>query len=118
MMSKIRSRSSGEDALALMLTAYGVEFEREYRFAPPRRWRADFYLPGPRILVEVQGGIWINGRHNRAGGYEADLERFNAAQLHPNRYRVLQFTTAQCISGEAITTIMEALENGRTDARN
>ncbi len=36
-----------EEQLAYFLTSAGIKgFEREYRFAPPRRWRFDFAWPG------------------------------------------------------------------------
>ena len=100
--------SKGEEALAMMLRAYGVEFEREYRFAPPRRWRADFAVPDRRLLIEVQGGHWVDGRHNRGDGYAKDLERQNAAQLAG--WMVLQYTTDQVVSGEAIAQVMDFLQ--------
>lgn len=93
----------------MMLRAYRVPHEREYRFAPPRRWRADFALVEPRILIEIQGGHWVNGRHNRASGYEKDLERMNAAQLAG--WLVLQYTTDRVTSGEAIAEIMTRLQH-------
>lgn len=43
-------KSSAESALALQLKAAGLRFEREFPFAHPRRWRADFVvwqLPKP-----------------------------------------------------------------------
>jgi very-short-patch-repair endonuclease len=52
----------------------------EYQFHPERRWRFDYALPEQRIAVEVEGGTWQNGRHNRAKGYAKDAEKYNAAQ--------------------------------------
>jgi hypothetical protein len=57
--------------------------EREFHFHPTRRWRADFaHLPS-RTLIEIEGGIYVNGRHNRAGGFAADLE--NRAEIASHR---------------------------------
>jgi very-short-patch-repair endonuclease len=52
----------------------GPVLEKEFRFHPVRKWRADFaHLPS-RTLIEIEGGIYVNGRHNRAGEFAADLE--------------------------------------------
>ena len=52
----------------------GPPLEAEFRFHPQRRWRADFaHLPS-RTLIEIEGGIYVQGRHNRAAGFAADLE--------------------------------------------
>lgn len=104
--------------MALMLRAYGVPFEREYRFAPPRKWRADFALVEPRVLIEVEGGVWTGGRHNRGKGFESDCFKYNAAT--ELGWRVLRYSTGMVKSGEAIAQIMgmlagEAAE--REDAR-
>lgn len=100
--------SKGEETLAMMLRAYGVPAEREYRFLPTRKYRADFAIPARRLLVEVQGGNWTAGRHTRGAGYAADLERQNAAQLAG--WVILQYTTDQVVSGEAISQIMEFVQ--------
>jgi very-short-patch-repair endonuclease len=50
-------------------------------FDPKRRWRADFAHLRTRCLIEIEGGIWINGRHNRAAGFNADLEKYLEAGL-------------------------------------
>ena len=61
--------------------AGGPPLEREFRFDPVRRWRADFaHLPS-RVLIEIEGGIWVSGRHNRAAGFVADMEKYLEAAL-------------------------------------
>ena len=59
----------------------GPELEREFRFHETRRWCSDFdHLPCS-TLIEIEGGIWIQGRHNRAAGFAADLEKYLEAAL-------------------------------------
>ena len=61
----------------------GPVLEREYRFHPTRKWRADFAHVESRTLIEIEGGIYIagGGRHNRAAGFLADLEKYLEAAL-------------------------------------
>ena len=46
----------------------GPDLEREYRFEPMRRWRADFAHLASRTLLEVEGGLYQQGRHQRLHG--------------------------------------------------
>ncbi len=88
------------------------EPEREFRFAPLRRFRADFAYPGHKILIECEGGTWINGRHNRAAGFEKDCEKYNlAAELG---YLVLRYTRRQIESWEAVNQIRRVLQKRET----
>ncbi|MBU6303779.1 MAG: hypothetical protein KGS60_19705 [Verrucomicrobia bacterium] len=67
--------------LSLWSEVGGPPLEPEFRFHPRRRWRADFaHLPS-RSLIEIEGGIWVLGRHNRAAGFNADLEKYLEAGL-------------------------------------
>ena len=87
--------------------------EREYRFAPPRRYRADFAYPEKMLLIEVEGGVWVRGAHTRGGHYNSDCEKYNlAAKLG---YRVLRFTSNMIKDGSALMTIEEVLnENNKS----
>lgn len=75
------------------------EPEREFRFAPPRRWRFDFAWPTLKVAAECEGGTWINGRHNRGSGFEADMTKYNAAALAG--WTVLRFGGTAIKSGDA-----------------
>lgn len=81
--------------------------EREFRFAPPRKWRADFAFVAERLLVEIEGGVHLMGRHQRPKGFQDDCIKYNAATLAG--YRVLRFTAADVKSGAAISTVIAAL---------
>ena len=62
---------------------------REHRFAAPRRWRFDFAWPDVLVAVEVEGGVWSQGRHQRAAGFVADCEKYESAlRLGWRVYRV------------------------------
>ena len=51
----------------------------ELRFAPPRRWRFDWAWPTHRIALEVEGAVWVQGRHTRGSGFVKDMEKYNTA---------------------------------------
>ena len=65
--------------LALLKRAKLPMPEPEHRFDPPRRWRFDYAWPAHRVALEVEGGVWTNGRHTRGSGYLKDVEKYNRA---------------------------------------
>ena len=65
----------------LWRAANGPVLKSELVFHPGRRWRADFAHIPSRTLIEIEGGIWIQGRHNRAEGFLADIEKYFEAAL-------------------------------------
>ena len=75
------AKQAGNRLETLWRALGGPELEREFRFHPTRRWRADLaHLPS-RTLIEIEGGIYVNGRHNRGAGFAADLEKYLEAAL-------------------------------------
>ena len=83
-----------EQRFALMWRSMnGPALEREFRFHPTRKWRADFaHLPS-RPLIEIEGGIWIRGRHTTPRGFTADAEKYLEAALAG--WRVLRLVDQQ-----------------------
>lgn len=79
----------------------------EYAFAKPRRWRFDLAWPTIKLAVEVEGGQWISGRHNRGAGFEADCEKYNEATILG--WRLLRVTPAMIDDGRALAAIERAL---------
>lgn len=53
----------------------------EYRFDPTRRWRFDYAWPEHKVALEVEGGVFIRGRHSRGAGMIADMEKYNRAAV-------------------------------------
>lgn len=97
-------KSQGEEKLALQLRALGITgWAREYRFHTDRRWRFDFAFPEKMFAVEIEGGTWSGGRHNRGVGYAKDAEKYEAAMLAG--WTVYRVTTDMVTSGHAVTVI-------------
>jgi len=83
--------------------------EREFKFHSERKWRMDFAWPDISLAVEVEGGIWNYGRHNRPQGFIADTEKYNAASVMG--WTLLRFTGAQIRTGCALKQVQDAFFN-------
>ena len=87
----------------------GPELEKEFRFHPVRKWRADFaHLPS-RTLIEIEGGIYVNGRHNRGAGFAADLEKYLEAGL--SGWRLIRLGPNE-LTGEIIARLVTLVQAG------
>lgn len=51
----------------------------EYQFHPVRGWQFDFAWPETAIALEVQGGIYSEGRHTRGAALEMEYEKLSEA---------------------------------------
>lgn len=79
----------------------------EHRFAPPRRWRFDLCWPASKLAVEVEGGVWTQGRHSRGKGMVADMEKYAEATILG--WAVIRVSGGMIESGQALTLIERAL---------
>lgn len=105
-------RRALEDRLDQHIRAWGLPTpEREFRFDERRRWRLDFAWPPFKLAVEVEGLTYAGGRHQRIAGFQADLEKYNAAQLAG--WTLLRFGSRAVRSGFAVRAIQAALEQAR-----
>ena len=64
--------------------------ETEHRFHPPRRWRADYAWPDKKLLVELEGGVFIKSRHTSPIGFINDCDKYNQAEL--DGWTLLRYT--------------------------
>ena len=53
----------------------------EYRFHPSRKWRFDYAWPEEMVALEIDGAIWVGGRHSGGAGFIKDCEKKNCAAL-------------------------------------
>lgn len=100
--------SEAEDLLLWQIAAAGLPQPlTEHRFAPPRRWRFDLAWPDRMLAVEVEGGVWVGGRHTRPGGFEADAVKYAEAAVAG--WRVLRVTPRMVDAGTALGYLQRLL---------
>ena len=115
-----------EDLLLTQIKVMGIPHpEQEYRFAAIhvgmgrairkrlliaglKDYRFDFCWPDLMLAVEVEGGIFVNGRHTRGKGFEDDMLKYHHAQR-------LGFTVYRCgsrliKSGQAVQLIKALIQ--------
>ena len=74
-----------------------IGYVKEYRFCPSRKWRFDFAFPTEKVAVEIEGGVWVNGAHNRGAHFLSDMEKYNWATI--NGWKVLRYTNSNLKQG-------------------
>ena len=70
--------SALERSFAFTLKAIGVEMIK-YKFHPTRKWELDFAHVASKVALEIDGGEFSNGAHNRGARMANDYEKRNAA---------------------------------------
>jgi len=86
----------------------GVAWIAEHRFNPARKWRFDYANEQFKIAIEIEGAIFIGGRHTRGKGYQNDMEKYNSAVLLG--WSLLRFTPDQMRKLETYKTIRNLIK--------
>ncbi len=96
------------DPFPAYCTSYGLPAPtKEHRFHPDRRWRFDYAWPAERVALEVEGGVWTEGRHVRGAGFLGDVEKYNAAAL--DGWTLLRTTPDRLLTGETLDMLGRAM---------
>ena len=86
----------------------GCEIEPEHVFYQGRRWRLDFAIVDLKIGIEIEGGVWTNGRHTRGNGFIEDMEKYNAAATLG--WVILRFTPQDLNKITTFETVKKVVE--------
>lgn len=89
----------------------GPELATEHKFHATRKWRFDFAIPALKIAIEIDGGVFGNGRHNRASGFIKDCEKLNAAAAAG--WRVFRLATGM-VDSTNIGMIIDAVKESES----
>lgn len=108
-------RTKAQDDLAFQLKAAKITHFTEHEWHPERKFRADAVAWNPvriavvsPLIVEVDGGLYVNGGHTRGAARERDYERDAEAMLLG--FRVLRVSPRHVKQGKAIQWIQELLK--------
>lgn len=91
----------------LVASQLGAECIKEHRFYRQRMWRFDYALPAYKIALEVEGGVYTEGRHVRPKGFLGDMEKYNTATLLG--WRVFRTTPSKLISSDTLLLLKNAI---------
>ncbi len=57
-----------------------IELEAEVKLIPKRKFRYDYVHHDSKVIIEVNGGNWMGGRHTRPVNLVSEYEKLNLAQ--------------------------------------
>ena len=80
----------------------------EYRFTMLRRWRFDWAWPTHRIALEVEGAVWVQGRHTRGSGFVKDMEKYNTAAAMG--WRIIRCQPQDLLTEQTLNYLRAALD--------
>jgi very-short-patch-repair endonuclease len=68
--------------------------------------------PDARLLLEVDGGLWVGGRHNQPGRWGIDNDAEKQSTAAAQGWRTMRITNSLIDSGRAVELIEAALGYG------
>jgi hypothetical protein len=74
-----------------------------------RKWRCDIVFPDYHVMVEIDGGIWINGAHSHPADIIRNMTKQNDAMLLG--FTVLRFTPSEVRNGHAVEFTQKVLQS-------
>jgi hypothetical protein len=105
-----RTRRHALPPLEYQLSAAGLPApDPEFTFAwhaLGRRWAFDYAWPPWKIALEIEGGVFIQGRHTTGVGFTRDCEKYNRAAILG--WLVIRATPDMVRAGQAIDTLRDA----------
>ena len=109
---KRKQEKPSYDLFFRLLRDYGIKRPvSEYKFHRTRKWRIDFAWVEEKLALEIEGGAWIGGRHNRPDGFIKDMEKYN--QINIYRFHLLRVLPDQMQNGEAAAIVNEFFSGGK-----
>ena len=82
--------------------------EPEFRFHPVRMWRFDMAFVPQKVAIEVQGGLFTNGRHSRGAALLKEHEKLNTAATLG--WRILYRTPQNLTTMTTVDLLKQALQ--------
>jgi very-short-patch-repair endonuclease len=79
----------------------------EHRFHPIREWRFDWAFLDFQVAIEIEGGVWTEGRHTRGAGFVEDMRKYNEAAVLG--WTVLRVTPEQLYTGDTLDLLLRAI---------
>ena len=80
----------------------------EHRFHPTRKWRFDYAWEDHRVALEVEGGVWVGGRHTSGAGFVKDMEKYNEAACLG--WRIIRCQPRELCTSKTVDTIKRAMQ--------
>lgn len=84
----------------------------EYRFHKTRLWRIDIAFIKQKVAVEVQGGVFVRGRHSRGAAMLKEWDKLNT--LAAMGWRVLYCQPVDVCMNDFVQKVKSAVLSGET----